>query len=124
MRSLNFLCLALTYFLISGWNMALIGSPIVRIKVCDRKGREKFFQLSKDSIRMLPQDIGHYRSTLMIDSMPQPALLTFVLNNTPHFIHFGFINLLDHHLPCLRLCLRHDCMLNGLSGWLFFLMSQ
>jgi hypothetical protein len=48
---------------------------------------------------MRSQDIREDSTALMIDGMPEPALLRFIPNKTPHFIHFGGVNLLDDDMP-------------------------
>jgi hypothetical protein len=102
MLSLDFLCVLLAYFMFFGEKMTLISSPIICIKVENTKRCEKFFQLSKYGICMGPKYLRPHGSTVMINRMPQPALLPLVPNETPHLIHFSFLNLLDDDVQASR----------------------
>lgn len=120
MFSCNFLSSTLTYCMMYVWNMALIGSPILCIQTCDMQGSSQFFSLYTCRICLFPKDRSQYFSRVMIESMPQPALLTCMPNTTPHGIHCCFINLLEDSLHGFRWCLRHDCLMDRLDGRLFF----
>jgi len=96
--ALNFVCVGLAYGMWGCWNMALISSPIVRIKACHAKWHASGFQLHQDRILMATQDIGSYRTPLMGYGMPQPALLTCMRHLAPQLIHFCGLHVLDGHL--------------------------
>ena len=44
---------------------------------------------------MCAQHVGEDDSSPMVNGMPEPALLGFLLNNTPHFIDCCFFDLVE-----------------------------
>ena len=69
-------------------DIPLIRPPPIRIKAADPKGLQQRLQLQKDRILPAPEDVGQYRTTVVIDRMPQPPWLRFLPHLTPHLIQF------------------------------------
>ena len=63
-------------------------SPI-RIEVLQAKGLEQLLQFDKDGIRAPPKRIRQHHATQVINGMPQPPLVRFAFDKTPHLIHLG-----------------------------------
>jgi hypothetical protein len=99
MVSFDLLGVRFTSFLLLGVEMPLVCSPIIRIKMSNAQWRSKLLQLSENRICLRSSDRREDDTALMIDSMPEPALLLFLLNNAPHFIHCSGVTLLDDHMP-------------------------
>jgi hypothetical protein len=70
--------------------MPRVCAPMVGVKAGESKGLQERFELQKDLICAAPKDIRQDGSSGVIDGMPQPALVAFLADKTPHFIHFGF----------------------------------
>lgn len=59
---------------------------------------------------MCPQDRREDKASAMINGMPEPAWLAFLLNNTPHLIDLRFCHSLDLNADLTRLQVG-DCQL-------------
>ncbi len=55
-----------------------IGAPMIRIKAREPEGLEQCFELQKDLIFATTKDIGQNLACVVIDGMPQPALVAFL----------------------------------------------
>ena len=65
-------------------------SPI-RIEVLPAKGLEQLLQFDKDCLRATPEGIRQHDATDIVNRMPQPPLVRFALDKTPHFVYLrGF----------------------------------
>jgi hypothetical protein len=60
----------------------------------------------------------------MINGMPEPSLLRFLLNNTPHFVDFRFFDLLDLNDDLAWIPLWNDWKIEVLKPMLFFVTLQ
>jgi len=68
-----------------------VDSRPIRIEVFQAKGLEQLLQFDKDCIRTTPQRLRQDHASHMINGMPQPPLVRFAFDKTPHFIHLrGF----------------------------------
>ena len=70
---------------------------------------------------MGPQHIRQDHACTMINRMPEPSLLRFLLNKAPHFIYFRFFHLLDLHENRIGLQLLEYSRVDMLNSWRFFL---
>ena len=70
--------------------MAFIRSPTIRVKLRDPKRFQQGFEFKESTVLMIRQDIRQHFTGLMVNGVPQPALLFLVADKTPHFIGFGF----------------------------------
>ena len=57
MFALDFLRILLAHVMLLGIDVPLVGSPSIRIKPCDPKGRKEFLQLQKDVVFPPPEHI-------------------------------------------------------------------
>lgn len=71
-------------------NLPFIRTIAIGIELCNPKRLQQCFQLQKRAILMVRQYIRQYFPGLMVNCMPQPALLFLGANETPHLIHFRF----------------------------------
>ena len=55
-----------------------ICAPMVSIKASEPEGREQRFELQKNFIFATTKDIGQNLACVVIDGMPQPALVAFL----------------------------------------------
>jgi len=74
-----------------------IGAPMIRIKASEPKGLEQCFELQKDFIFATTKDRGQNLACVVIDGMPQPALVAFLADTTPHLVDLSFPSLLHGH---------------------------
>src|SRR5882672_6273801 len=71
--ALNFLGVLLAYHMLLRGDMPLVGTPAIRVKPCDTKGRQQALEFKKDSILLPAKDIGQHLATVMINRMPEPS---------------------------------------------------
>jgi len=67
----------------------LIDSSCIGVKMHEPKRLEQRLQFDKDCIRTTPQRIRQHHATQVINGMPQPPLVRFAFDKTPHLIHLG-----------------------------------
>src|SRR5262245_56757350 len=63
--------------------MALRDARSIRVEVLQAKGLQELRQLDTDGIRATPKRIGQAHARQMVNRMPQPALVRFILYETP-----------------------------------------
>src|SRR5258706_10760109 len=80
-----------------GVQMPGICAPMVGIKTGEAEGLEQRFQLEKNIIFAAAKDIGQNSSCVMIDRVPQPALVPFLADKAPHLVDLSFPSLLNVH---------------------------
>jgi hypothetical protein len=68
--ALDFLRLGLPHFVLLGVEMALIGTPHIRLKPRDAKRLQEGFELQKDRILLSPKDVREHRAAAMVDGVP------------------------------------------------------
>ncbi len=86
--------------------MTPVSPPIIRIKPPDSKRFKKFFQLEKNIIFAITQYISQHFSSVVIYGMPQPSLMGFFADITPHLIQLGIISNslnINNNLVCVYL---------------------
>jgi hypothetical protein len=60
------------------------------VKAGESKRLQERFELEKNVVFAAAKDIRQDCSSGVIDGMPQPALVAFLADKTPHLIHLGF----------------------------------
>jgi hypothetical protein len=76
----------------SGREMAIIDSGRVRVERPQSQRLEQLLQFDKDLIRSTPKHLGQNHPGHMIESMPQPTLVSFALHETPPLIDLCGLN--------------------------------
>src|SRR6266571_1574678 len=74
-----------------------ICAPMISIKAREPEGLEQRFELQKNFICATPKDIGQNLACVVIDGMPQPALVAFLADKAPHLVDLSFPGLLNVH---------------------------
>src|SRR5262245_15071289 len=69
-----------------GVDIPLVGTPSIGIEARDTKRLQQGLQLQKDPILALSKDISQHLPTVMINRVPQPPLVRFLADITPHLI--------------------------------------
>lgn len=69
--------------------MALVGSPVVRVKSGDPKRCQQLLDLQEDFISAITEGIREDLSDTTIDHMLQPTRMFLILDVTPHLVQFG-----------------------------------
>jgi len=80
-----------------------IRAPMIGAVAGQSKGLEQRFEPEKDLIFSAAKDIGQDGSRVMIDRMPQPALVALLADKTPRFIHLGFPSALNVYRDLVRM---------------------
>jgi hypothetical protein len=73
---------------------------------------------------MCSQHLGEDDSSLMVNRMPEPSLLGFLPNKTPHFIDFCFFHLVDLNNDLTWIDVLNGRGIDVLELILFFLILQ
>ena len=87
MLALDLLRIPFAWAMHLGFQMPGVRPPMVGVKACETKGLQQRFELQKDRILATPKDIGQDRTREVIERMPESALVPFLADITPHFIH-------------------------------------
>src|SRR6266850_7143527 len=90
MLALDFLRVLFARAMYVGVQMPYVCAPMIRIKAGEPEGLQQCFELEKDRIFAAPKNIRQDCACVMINGMPQPALVAFFADKTPHLIHLGF----------------------------------
>src|SRR5262245_34093150 len=67
-----------------GVDIPLVGTPSIGIEARDTKRLQQGLQVQKDPILALSKDISQHSPTVMINRVPQPPLVRFLADITPH----------------------------------------
>ena len=116
MFAFNLLGMDFAHSVGSGGEVTGVDSGRIRVEVHQAKWFEQLLQRQKDRIRPAPEHIRQDHPSQMINGMPQPALVSFAPNETPHLVdlcrldaahfyrdRFGTAPLHDHGID-LREC--------------------
>jgi len=87
MFAFDLLRVALAHRVRSNGQRALIDSGRIGVKVLQPKRLEYPLQLDTDCIGATPNRIGQDHPAQMVNGMPQPSLVRFAADKTPHLIH-------------------------------------
>jgi hypothetical protein len=86
-------------------------SPI-RIAVLQAKRLQELPQLDKDCIRATTKGVRENYPTQMINRMPQPPLVRFAFDKTPHFIHLRGLHAPYFDCDRVRTTPLHDAVVD------------
>src|SRR5712691_1813890 len=100
MRALDLLCVPFAWAVHVRVQMSCVRAPMIGVKAGESKGLQERFELEKNVVLTPAKDLRQDCSSGVIDGMPQPALVAFLADKTPHLIHLGFPSSLngDRHL--------------------------
>ena len=70
---------------------------------------------------MRSQDRREDSTTVMVNCMPQPPLMPYVTNRTPHLVHLSLVDLLDDDVHILWREAPYDRLVHVLQLWFIFL---
>src|SRR5712691_1441648 len=90
MRALDFLGVPFARTMHVGFEMAFVRPPMIRIKTSEPEGLQQRFELQKDLVFAAAKDIGQNLACVVIDGMPQPALVAFLADKAPHLVDLSF----------------------------------
>src|SRR5712691_2924797 len=102
MLALDLLGIPFTRAVHLGVQMSCVRAPMIRIEAGEAEGLQQRFELQKDLICAAPKNIRQDCAGMMINGMPQPALVAFFADKTPHLIHLGFPSSLNGDSHVLR----------------------
>jgi hypothetical protein len=97
MLALDFLGVPFARTMYFGVEMSFIRTPMIRIKPGEPEGLQQRFELQKDFVFAAAKDIGQNLTCVVIDGMPQPALVPFLADKAPHLVDLSFPCLLNVH---------------------------
>jgi len=89
MFAFNLLRVALAHGMRRCGQGSFIDASSICIEVLQAKGLQELPQLDKDFIRATTKGVREDYPTQMINGMPQPPLVRFAFDKTPHLIHLG-----------------------------------
>jgi hypothetical protein len=124
MLAFDLLRMGFAHRVLRGIAIALVGTPAIGVKAGDAKRFEQGFQLQKHRILTPAKDIGQDFSRVVIDRMPEPALLRFLPNDTPHLINFCFFHFVDLYEDLAWIHVLEGPIVDMLPLRLFFLIRQ
>jgi hypothetical protein len=128
--ALDFLRVLLSHVVLLGIDMPLVGSPSVRVKLCDAKGLQELLQLEEDGVFASSEHIGQHLPGVVINGVPEPSRMRFRFHKTPHFVelraqsttHLQLIRAPDFHFDLRGIHGRQHAMIHRLQLRLFFLV--
>jgi hypothetical protein len=129
MFALDFLRVRFAHLMLLGFEMPLVGSPAVGVKLCDAKRGQQLLELEKNVVLPSSEHIGQDLARAVINGVPQPGRVGFAAHVTPHFIEFGgepppsiqFLGATDLHLHVLGMQDLEQWLVHGLEcRFLFF----
>src|SRR5215510_10727426 len=111
--------------------MPLVGSPAVRVKLCDAEWLQELLQLEEDGVFASSEHVGQHLPGVVINGVPEPARMRFRLHKTPHFVelraepmtHLQLIRAPDFHFDLRGIQGRQHAMIHRLQLRLFFFSS-
>jgi hypothetical protein len=78
-----------------GRQVPLVGSPVVSIKAGYAKGHQQFLQLQKYDVFSISEYIRDNMPRVVIDRVPEPALVLLAADKAPHSVNLNRLNLLN-----------------------------
>src|SRR5215470_3404558 len=97
MLPLDFLRVALARIVLVRIKMTCVCAPMIGMIARAPKRLQQRFQLQKHLVFAAAKDIRQDGSGAMINGVPEPSLLLFLADKTPHFVHLGFASALNVH---------------------------
>ena len=95
MLSFYLLGVLLSNHLLTRWQIASIGPPIIRVKPRYPKWLQQFSHLQKHGILSVTEHISEDFSRVVVNRMPKPAWVFLAADITPHLINLGTFNPLN-----------------------------
>ena len=92
--ALNRLCVFLADNMLLWLNISLIAAPIIGIKDSDIKWSQKSLEAAENLIFTPSKCVCKYLPCLMIKRQPQPPLILFRKDKTPHLVQFDLFHFL------------------------------
>jgi hypothetical protein len=128
--ALDFLRVLLSHVVLLGIYVPLVGSPSVRIKLCNAKWLQELLQLEEDGVFAPSEHIGQHLPGVVINGVPEPSRIRFRFHKTPHFVklraeptpHLQFIRAPDFYFDLRGMHGRQHVMIHRLQLRLFFLV--
>src|SRR5262245_5962786 len=87
MLALDFLRVAFAWAMLVGIEVTRVGAPIIGIIAGQPKRLQQRFEPQKYLVLAAPKDVGQDLAGVVIDGVPEPALVAFVPDKRPHLIH-------------------------------------
>src|SRR5262245_2628877 len=87
MLALDFMRVAFAWSVLVGVEVTRVGAPIIGIIAGQPEGLQQRFEPQKDLVFAAPKAVGQDLAGVVIDGMPEPTRVAFVLDNQPHLIH-------------------------------------
>src|SRR6266850_1581915 len=97
MLPLDFLRVTLAWVGLFRIAMTCVCAPVIGMIAHDPKRLQQCFQPQKHLVFTVAKDIRQDSSSAVIDGMPEPSLLLFLADKTPHVVHLGFASALHVH---------------------------
>ena len=95
MLSFDLLGISFSNHLLARWQIAFIGSPVVRIEPRYAKWLQQSLQLQKHGILSITEHIGEDFPRVMANRVPKPTLVFLAADMTPHLVKLGTFNFLN-----------------------------
>src|SRR5712692_3231737 len=95
--------------------------PMIGIKAREPEGLQQRFELQKDFILATPKDVRQDGTRVVIDGMPQPALVAFFANKAPHLVYLCLASTLNVYGNLLWLQGAEQGGIDRLKRCFFFL---
>src|SRR5215471_1074048 len=84
--ALDFLRVLLAYVMLLWVDMPLVGSPSIRVKLCDAEWLQELLQLEEDSVFASSEHIGQHLPGVVIHGVPEPSRMPSCSCKTKHFV--------------------------------------
>src|SRR6266851_5062241 len=97
MRALDFLGVPFALTRHVGVEMSFLRPPRIRRKTGEPEGLQQRLELHKDFVFAVAKDRGQDLACVVIDGVPQPALVAFLADKAPHLVDLRFPSLLNVH---------------------------
>jgi hypothetical protein len=120
----NLLRLCFTNSLLLRISMTFVHVCTIRLEMAHTTWGSEHFQLSEDFVLTCPQHRGSDHSRLLIHGMPEPSLLGFLPNKTPHVVNFSCFHLVAFDADRAWLHTLDRDLVDVLKLWRFFLTPR
>jgi hypothetical protein len=105
--------------------MPFIDPSPIRIEVLQAKGLQEFLQLDKHRIRATSECVRQDYATQMVNRVPQPPLVRFAADKTPHLIDLRGFDAPYFDRDRLRTTAFHDAGVDlGKTGGFFLIPAS
>jgi hypothetical protein len=87
---LDLLSVRLAVRMLSGWQVAFVGSPVIRVKSGNSERFQKRFRLQEHFVLAIAEGVSQNFAGIVIDGMPWPTPMCFAVDEAPHLVQLGF----------------------------------